>query len=171
MKFHRRERGLDFLIKSSKKIELETAHNILKVSSGAFHNNGFIPAKYTCDGININPPLSFEQVPAAAKSLAIIADDPDAPAGTWVHWVMWNIPVTNDIKENEANGILGINNFGRHSYGGPCPPNGTHRYFFKVYALDNLPDLPKSSGKEQLEKAMKNHIIAFGELVGLYKRR
>ncbi|MES1225835.1 MAG: YbhB/YbcL family Raf kinase inhibitor-like protein, partial [Bacteroidota bacterium] len=90
---------------------------------------------------------------------------------TWVHWVMWNIPVTHQIKENEAHGTQGINDFNKHQYGGPCPPAGTHRYFFKIYALDCLLNLPSSSKKENVEKAMSGHILAFGELIGLYSRR
>ncbi|HVM86977.1 MAG TPA: YbhB/YbcL family Raf kinase inhibitor-like protein [Puia sp.] len=149
----------------------KTNYKILKVSSSAFNNNHVIPGKYTCDGENVNPPLSIEQIPANAKSLAIVVDDPDAPAGTWVHWLMWNIPLTYHIKENEASGIQGMNDFSRQNYGGPCPPNGTHRYFFKIYVLDNLLRLPVTSRKEQLEKVMNGHIIAYGELIGLYSRR
>jgi len=143
----------------------------LKVGSSAFDNEGMIPQKYTCDGININPPLEIENIPEEAKCLVLIVDDPDAPAGTWVHWVVWNIPVTHYIKENEIHGTEGVNDFKKHHYGGPCPPSGTHRYFFKVYALDDLLDLPPRTGKLNLEKAMSEHIIAFGELTGLYKRK
>lgn len=142
----------------------------LKVSSTAFQNEGMIPLKYTCDGTNINPPLDVEHIPEEAKCLALIVDDPDAPVGTWVHWVVWNIPVTHHIKENEIYGIEGLNDFQQHHYGGPCPPSGTHHYYFKVYALDALLDLPVNATKEKLEKAMSEHIIAFGELIGLYKR-
>jgi Raf kinase inhibitor-like YbhB/YbcL family protein len=148
----------------------EVDYKLLKISSSAFKENEFIPVKYTCDGENVSPPLDIEHIPEEAKSLAIIVDDPDAPVGTWVHWVMWNVPVTHHFKENEVHGIQGMNDFSNHAYGGPCPPGGTHRYFFKVYALDNTPDLPVSSTKYHLEKAMSGHILAFGELVGLYKR-
>lgn len=143
----------------------------LKVSSIAFVADGFIPAKYTCDGQNINPPLQIEHIPEETKCLAMIVDDPDAPAGTWVHWLVWNIPVTHHIKEDEIHGIEGINDFKKHHYGGPCPPSGTHRYYFKIYALDSLLDLPANSTKIQLEKAMSEHIIGFGELIGLYSRK
>jgi len=143
----------------------------LKVSSPAFQNKGMIPLKYSCDGINISPPLDIEHIPKEAKCLALIVDDPDAPVGTWVHWVVWNIPITHHIKENEVHGTEGINDFQQHHYGGPCPPSGTHRYFFKIYALDALLDLPANTRKLQLEKAMSEHIIAFGQLVGLYKRK
>lgn len=142
----------------------------LKVSSAVFQNDGLIPSKYTCDGININPPLDIKNIPVESKCLVLIMDDPDAPVGTWVHWVVWNIPVTHHIKENEIHGTEGINDFQQHHYGGPCPPSGTHRYFFKLYALNALLDLPATSNKIQLEKAMSEHIIAFGELIGLYKR-
>lgn len=142
----------------------------LKVSSKAFQIEELIPLKYTCDGSNINPPLDIEHIPEEAKSLVLIVDDPDAPINTWVHWIIWNIPVTHHIKENQVHGIEGINDFQQHHYGGPCPPSGTHRYFFKVYALDELLNLPTTTNKFQLEKAMSDHIIAFGELIGLYKR-
>ncbi|MBS1914744.1 MAG: YbhB/YbcL family Raf kinase inhibitor-like protein [Bacteroidetes bacterium] len=149
----------------------EINYLLLNVTSTAFNNNEAIPSKYTCDGKNINPPLSIEHIPLASKSLAIIVDDPDAPGGTWVHWVMWNIPVTHLIKENEAHGVQGLNDFSKHQYGGPCPPGGTHRYFFKIYALDCVLDIPASSKKENVEQAMSGHILAFGELTGLYSGR
>ncbi len=142
----------------------------LKFTSRAFPHEGLIPIKYTCDGRNINPPLDIENIPEEAKCLVLIVDDPDAPGKTWVHWMVWNIPVTHHIKENEVHGIEGFNDFLQHHYGGPCPPSGIHRYFFKVYALDALLDLPVLATKSQLEKAMSEHIIAFGELVGLYTR-
>lgn len=149
----------------------EIDYKLLKVSSSAFNENELIPVKYTCDGANISPPLNIDHIPEEAKSLAIIVDDPDAPVSTWVHWVMWNIPVTHQVKENKAHGIQGINDFGKHKYQGPCPPSGIHRYFFKVYALDDLIELPENTNKHQLEKAMSEHIIAFGELVGIYARK
>jgi len=143
----------------------------LKVGSTAFQNEEMIPLKYTCDGRNVNPPLDIEHIPEETKCLALIVDDPDAPVGTWVHWVVWNIPVMHHIKENEVHGTEGINDFQQHHYGGPCPPSGTHHYFFKIYALDALLDLPANTRKPQLEKAMSEHIIAFGEMMGLYKRK
>jgi len=142
----------------------------LKVSSPAFGHEKYIPAKYTCDGVNISPPLTIEHVPEKAACLVLILDDPDARAETWVHWLIWNIPLTHHLKENAVHGIEGMNDFKQHQYGGPCPPSGTHRYFFKVYSLDTLLDLPVHTTKVQLEKAMSGHIIAFGELIGLYKR-
>lgn len=142
----------------------------LIVASPAFAHNGFIPVKYTCDGEDVNPALEIKNIPAEAKSIVLIVDDPDAPAGTWDHWVVWNIPAGN-IEENSTPGVEGMNSFGKHSYGGPCPPYGTHRYFFKVYTLDIKLDIDKNSGKKQVEKAMEGHVLAKGELVGLYSRK
>ena len=142
----------------------------LKVKSTAFQENEMIPGKYTCEGVNISPPLDIDHIPEEAKCLALVVDDPDAPNGDWVHWIVWNIPVTHHIKENNVHGIEGMNDFRQQKYGGPCPPSGTHRYFFKVYGLDALLDLPAYSNKMQLEKAMSEHILAFGELIGLYKK-
>lgn len=142
----------------------------LKISSADFQQEGLMPSKYTCDGVNVSPSLTIEHIPDEAKCLALIFEDPDAPSGSWVHWLVWNIPVTHHIKENEVHGIQGLNDFKRHSYGGPCPPSGTHRYFFKVYALDSLLNLAAGASKNTLEKAMSDHIIGFGELVGLYKK-
>lgn len=145
----------------------------MKISSTAFTHNGQIPKKYTCDSSDINPPLKFEGVPANAKSLALIVDDPDAPGGTWVHWVVWNIaPKTTEIKENSAlkGAMQGMNDFRKHDYGGPCPPSGTHRYFFKLYALDAVLNISATAGKTALESAIKGHVLAEAQLVGLYER-
>ncbi|MFZ1785994.1 MAG: YbhB/YbcL family Raf kinase inhibitor-like protein [Ferruginibacter sp.] len=143
----------------------------LKLSSSAFSYEGMIPAKYTCDGENISPPLDIDNIPEEAKCLVLIVDDPDAPVATWVHWLVWNIPLTHHLKENDVHGIEGLNDFQQNRYGGPCPPSGTHRYFFKVYALRDLLNLPIHSTKLQLEKAMGGHIIGFGEWIGLYERK
>ena len=143
----------------------------LSITSPAFQNNGTIPAKYTCDGDDVNPALSIEGIPGEAKSLVLIVDDPDAPMGTFVHWVVWNIPPKERIEEDSAPGVEGVNDFGKRSYGGPCPPSGTHRYFFKIYALDAKLDLDTNSRKEDVERAMKGHMLARGEIVGLYRRR
>ena len=142
----------------------------LFVNSPAFENNKRIPSKYTCDGEDVNPPLTIEGLSKEAKSLVLIIDDPDAPMGIWDHWVVWNILPTNTIKENTLPGTEGVNTWQRHSYGGPCPPSGTHRYFFKVYALDTMLTLSSNSTKRDVEKAMQGHVIAKGELVGLYSR-
>jgi Raf kinase inhibitor-like YbhB/YbcL family protein len=143
----------------------------LTITSPAFERNKLIPSKYTCDGDDVNPPLNIKGTPEETKSLVLIVDDPDAPMGTWDHWIVWNIPPTNKIEENSDPGTEGLNDFRKHSYGGPCPPSGTHRYFFKVYALDTKLDLSPNSTKKDVEKAMKNHILAKGELVGLYSRK
>jgi len=143
----------------------------LKVSSPIFQNNQFIPPKYTCDGDDVNPPLRIEGIPREAQALVLIVDDPDAPMRTWDHWVVWNIPPVERIEENSVPGIQGLNDFNKHSYGGPCPPSGTHRYFFKVYALDMKLNLDPNSRKKDVEKAMKGHILAEGKIVGLYRRR
>jgi Raf kinase inhibitor-like YbhB/YbcL family protein len=143
----------------------------LSVKSPVFENNKFIPVKYSCDGEDVNPPLTIEGVPEEAKSLVLIVDDPDAPAGTWNHWLVWNIPPTaRKIEENTVPGTQGITTSRRHAYGGPCPPSGTHRYFFKIYALDTKLDLNADSQKRDVEKAMENHVLAKGELLGLYRR-
>jgi Raf kinase inhibitor-like YbhB/YbcL family protein len=143
----------------------------LVVKTPAFENNKLIPAKYTCDGDNVNPPLTIEDVPAETKSIVLIIDDPDASAGTWNHWLVWNIsPATRKIEENTVPGTKGITTYRRHAYGGPCPPSGTHRYFFKVYALDMELDLNPNSRENDVEKAMEGHTLAKGELLGLYHR-
>ena len=143
----------------------------LTVKSTAFESNKLIPKKYSCDGNDINPPLSIEGVPKEAKTLALLMDDPDAPSGTFDHWVVWNIPrSTVKIGENTVPGTEGINSARQRGYLGPCPPSGTHRYFFKVYALDTELNLGDNSSKKDVEKALQNHILAKGELIGLYSR-
>lgn len=155
---------------STPEIEKAVTYKKIDVSSAAFKENGLIPPRYTCDGKNVSPALIFDNIPKATQSLSIIVDDPDAPAGTWVHWLIWNIPVTHHLKEDHTIGTQGINDFNKQIYGGPCPPKGTHRYFFKVYALDCKLEIPGSSNKADLEKAMGGHILGFGELIGLYKK-
>jgi Raf kinase inhibitor-like YbhB/YbcL family protein len=142
----------------------------LTVTSPAFENSKNIPSKYTCDGNDVNPPLNIEGIPKEAKSMVLIVEDPDAPMGLWIHWVVWNIPPTSTIKENSAPGTQGLNTSRSHSYGGPCPPSGTHRYFFKVYALDTILDLRSNSEKENVEEAIQGHALAKGEIIGLYRR-
>jgi Raf kinase inhibitor-like YbhB/YbcL family protein len=142
----------------------------LTVKSPAFENNKLIPSKYTCDGEEVSPPLIVEGVPEKTRSLALIMEDPDAPAGLFIHWLVWNIPPTDKIQENSVPGIEGLNTNKKNSYHGPCPPGGTHRYYFKVYALDTHLNLSAFSEKEVLENAIQNHILAHGELVGLYRR-
>ena len=144
----------------------------------AFPESGLIPKKYTCDGTDVSPALSWNTPPEGTQSFALIVDDPDAPVGTWTHWVIWNIPAkTTALPESVAKteeasgGQQGKNDFKRIGYGGPCPPPGKpHRYFFKLYALDTRLDLKAGAGKGELERAMKGHILAQAELVGKYAR-
>ena len=151
----------------------------IKIKSSAFEEGALIPPKYTCDGDDVSPPLQWENVPEGTKSIALISDDPDAPMGTWVHWVLFNLPAdTTELPENIPpdenlpNGARqGTNDFRRIGYGGPCPPGGKHRYFFKIYALDNLPDLQAGASKSDLLKAMQGHIIGEGQIIGRYKRQ
>ncbi len=150
----------------------------LEISSSAFAEGEMIPTRYTCDGPDVSPDLSWSGVPETAKSLALICDDPDAPMGTWVHWVLFNMPASADglpagippdaTLENGAR--HGTNDFRRLGYGGPCPPGGTHRYFFKLYALDSALDLESGITKARLLEAMKGHILAEAHLMGKYKR-
>ena len=144
----------------------------MKLVSSAFEHNQKIPAKYTCMGEGVNPPLKFVDVPENAKSLVLIVDDPDAPMGTWVHWVVFNIdPKIKEFSENsKPDGVEAVTSFGRTGYGGPCPPSGTHRYFFKLYALDTTLNLLENADKKRVEDAMHVHIIDQAELVGLFSR-
>jgi Raf kinase inhibitor-like YbhB/YbcL family protein len=145
----------------------------LKISSAAFENNGEIPKNYTCDGANINPPLKIESAPSNTKSLALVFDDIDAPRGTYVHWILWNIgPIINEIKENSVpeGAVQGMNDFKKRYYGGPCPPRRAHKYVFRIYALDTLLNLNHNSTKKDLERAMEGHIISRAQLMGVYKR-
>jgi Raf kinase inhibitor-like YbhB/YbcL family protein len=143
----------------------------LTIKSPAFEANGQILKRYTCDEDNINPPLTIEGTPKETRSLALIIDDPDAPNGTFNHWVVWNIPPSKtQIAEHSVPGTEGLNGAKEPGYTGPCPPSGTHRYFFKVYALDTQLNLGSKTTKHDLEKAMENHILAKGEMVALYKR-
>ncbi len=142
----------------------------MRLTSPEFENNNLIPVKFTCEGEDINPALDIHGIPAGTEELALIVDDPDAPMGTWVHWVAYNIPVVSHIKENSVPGTLGVNNSGKKEYHGPCPPSGTHRYFFKIYSLDKKIDLPLGLSKAALEQAMAGHILDKAELIGLYKR-
>lgn len=144
----------------------------MKITSSAFSHNQKLPAKYTCDGININPPLTISDIPEVAKSLVLIHDDPDAPMGAWVHWTLWNVnPATLEISENNVpNGAVeGMTSFRKTGYGGACPPSGTHRYFFKIYALDTTLNLSSSAKSSDIESAMEGHILAKAELIGLYR--
>ena len=151
----------------------------IKITSSAFKDGDMIPSKYTCDGKNISPPLQWDNVPVETKSIALICDDPDAPMGTWVHWVLFDLsPQTKQLPEavptdeTLADGTRqGVTDFGTTGYGGPCPPGGTHRYFFKIYALDKAIDSVSVIDKKELLKKMERHILAQGQLMGKYKRK
>jgi len=150
----------------------------LKISSSAFAEGELIPKKYTCDGENVSPPLAWEGVPEGTKSLALVCDDPDAPGKTWVHWVIYGIPVeTTELPENVPTEIelsdgsrQGVNDFGNVGYGGPCPPSGTHRYFFKLFALEiNLRFVGRVT--DGLLDEIKGYILAEGQLMGRYQKQ
>jgi Raf kinase inhibitor-like YbhB/YbcL family protein len=149
------------------------------IRTEAFPNGGEIPKQYTCSGSDVSPALRWSEVPQNTKSLALIADDPDAPGGTWTHWVIWDIPAqssglpegvpTHDVLETGAR--QGKNDFGRIGYGGPCPPHGkSHRYFFRLYALDHVLQLKAGSERPDLEDAMKRHVVSQAEWMGTFKR-
>jgi Raf kinase inhibitor-like YbhB/YbcL family protein len=150
----------------------------LKLTSTAFSEGGMIPKQYTCDGQDVSPPLAWTGVPAEAKTLALISDDPDAPVGTWVHWVLFNLPASatglpenvRPLKTLPDGASQGTNDFGRIGYGGPCPPGGTHRYYFKLYALEASLPLDPGATKAKVLKAMEDHVLAEGQLMGRYRR-
>jgi len=151
----------------------------IDILSRAFKSGGEIPARFTCDAENISPPLEWGDLPPNTESVVLIMEDPDAAAGTWVHWVLYNLPpFIHSLPEGmPAVGKLiygerqGINDFKKLGYGGPCPPSGSHRYFFRIYALDRLLNLPEGASKAQVEAAMKGHVLASGEWMGRYERR
>lgn len=143
----------------------------LKITSTAFEHNGMIPSKYTCDGDDVNPQLSVDNLPDRTVSIVLTVDDPDAPVGTWDHWVVFDIEPTKSIDEDSVPGKEGTNSWGRTNWGGPCPPSGTHRYFFRVYALDAKLGIDSSAKKKDVERAMEGHVLAKGELVGKYARQ
>lgn len=144
------------------------------LSSAAFQQESLIPPQYTCDGVDISPQLAWTDAPKNTQSFALIFDDPDAPMGNWVHWVLFNIPAhITELSEDAkipAGAKDGLNSWGRLGYGGPCPPDRIHRYYFKLYALDTVLDIPERSKKEDVEKAMNGHILAKAELMGRYDR-
>lgn len=161
--------GIVFLTLFSSLIGAESMD--LNLKSSAFENEGQIPSKYACDGDNISPPLSWNKGPSGTKSFALIVEDPDAPVGVVTHWVLYNIPadVTSSLEGAPPKGALqGLNHYGKSQYRGPCPPSGTHRYFFRLYALDTLLKLPAGSTKEQVLNEIKSHIIGKSELMGTY---
>jgi len=169
-----------FILLNQQILEAKRGYNMgLELKSIAFGNNQRIPQEYTCQGKGISPPLTWENIPEGTKSFVLINDDPDAPVGTWVHWVIYNIPSNiKQLKEGmSSDGVLeggilqGVNDFGRTGYGGPCPPPGAvHRYFFKLYAVDIMLELPAAVEKSKVEEAIQGHILADTELIGLYSR-
>jgi Raf kinase inhibitor-like YbhB/YbcL family protein len=168
-----------FILRNSRHITDEASYKfnlprIMQLQSSAFGNNQSIPAKYTCDDGNVNPPLQISEVPAAAKSLVLIVGDPDAASGNWSHWLVWNIdPTTREITENSVpiGASEGRTDSGKPGYDGPCPPSGTHRYFFILSALDTVLDLSSDADKTDLEKAMDGHTIDQATLIGLYAKK
>lgn len=169
----RDERDLQFNGNGSPTPIITSVPSEMKITSIVFEDNQPIPVKYSCDGENINPPLAFSDVLGEAVSLVLIVDDPDAPGGDWVHWLLWDIdPATVQIDENSfpSEATQGTTSFGSAGYGGPCPPSGTHRYVFKLYALDTNLNLPSSVKKTDLLEAMVGHTLAQSELIGLYSR-
>lgn len=164
---------LSVILKKNKSYLGTIKEGNMKLTS-AFNNNETIPSEYTCDGKDLAPVLKISGVPQDSKSLALIVDDPDAPMGTWVHWVVYNIPANTteiDAKKLPAGTKQGMTDFGRIGWGGPCPPNGTHRYFFKVYAINEKTNLAGGLTKSQLESAIRKNVIEKAELIGLYKRQ
>jgi Raf kinase inhibitor-like YbhB/YbcL family protein len=161
------------------KQETEGAKMAINVTSTAFEEGGAIPPRYTCDGLDISPPLSWSSLPDGAQSLALIADDPDAPSGTFVHWVLYNLPLDTlrlpeDVPKQEtlpSGAVQGLNGAGKIGYMGPCPPSGTHRYFFKAYALDTELDLGPGATKEDLVSVMEGHVLTESRLMGTYRKR
>jgi len=145
-------------------------NNQLKLISTVFSQNGHIPPAYTCEGKNVNPPLKVKNIPNGTKTLALILEDPDAPRGVFDHWIVWNISPNEAIAEASNPGVSGTNSFGKTGYGGPCPPSGVHRYFFRVFALNSELDLMAGSTKQELLDAIKGHVLSAAELMGHYQK-
>lgn len=164
---------MEITLKKTGKVNLKfSVPRIMQLRCELFGNNEKIPSKYTCDGLNINPPLQISDVPAGAESLVLIVEDPDAVTKTWTHWLVWNLDpgvklINEDFFSREEN--FGTNDSGGLGYQGPCPPSGTHRYFFKVYALDKRLELPKGAKKQDVEDAMAGHVLDEADLIGLYR--
>lgn len=164
--------GLGFVLKPQNELLTKIKEGKMRLTS-VFEHNGNIPSEYTCDGEDKAPVLKISEIPEGAKELVLIVDDPDAPVGTWVHWVLYNIPISTtqiDNKNLPSETKQGMTDFGRVGWGGPCPPNGTHRYFFKLYAIDKTLNLPSGATKYQVEKEIRDSIIEKAELMGHYKR-
>ncbi|HVW62102.1 MAG TPA: YbhB/YbcL family Raf kinase inhibitor-like protein [Puia sp.] len=142
----------------------------LKLQSPAFKDGEDIPRRFTCEGENVNPSLEITGLPRQTRTLALIVEDPDTGHGVFDHWLVWNIQPNETIRENNVPGVYGRNGFGKNGYGGPCPPQGKHRYFFHIYALDGELDLPPGSSKKELQAAMQGHILATADLMGQYEK-
>jgi Raf kinase inhibitor-like YbhB/YbcL family protein len=165
--------ALAFTMASAALTQGQSANPKIAVSSSAFPSGGKIPDQFTCKGANINPPLQFSGFPAGAKSLVLIVDDPDAPGGLFTHWLVWNIdPAATQISQKSipAGAVEGTNDFGKTGYGGPCPPSGTHRYFFRLVALNQKLDLKSGAKRRELDKAIAGQVIARGELMGRFSK-
>lgn len=146
----------------------------MKISSSAFEEDGKIPEKYTCDGEDINPPIQITDYPSNTKCFVLIVEDPDAPAGNWIHWILFNIPINKaEIAENESveGAVEGMTDFGKSGWGGPCPPSGSHRYYFRAYALDKTLDLQEGASKEQIEQEMQGHILDSAAITASFSRK
>ena len=143
----------------------------IELKSSAFSASEEIPERYTCDGEDVNPPLEIGDLPKDTRSLVLVIEDPDAPNGVWDHWIVWNIDPVTHIAEDSVPGTEGKNSFGKHHYGGPCPPSGSHRYFFKLFALNDRLELDGNADKEYVEAAMAEKILGRGELMGIYSRK
>ncbi len=162
----------------SEPVHEEVAEMTLELTSGAFAEGNAIPTRYSCQGEDMSPPLAWQGAPAATQSFALIMDDPDAPGQTWVHWIVYNLPATTHALPEgvtagtalSGNAAQGRNSWGRNDYGGPCPPSGTHRYFFKLYALDSVLELPTGASKDDVLHAMEGHILAETQLMGTYRK-
>jgi Raf kinase inhibitor-like YbhB/YbcL family protein len=148
-----------------------TLNTTLEISSSEFRHQEHIPNRYTCEGDGINPPLAIQNIPEKAKSIVLIMEDPDAPGKIFDHWLVWNIPPKETIEEDSIPGKVGKNSRGKTGYTAPCPPSGTHRYFFKMYALDALLHLEDGADKKTITEALGDHVLAYGELIGLYKKQ
>lgn len=151
--------------------ETNLSETTLIVTSPAFEHNGMIPEKYACEGENINPAITIKNIPEGTKSLVLFVDDPDAPTGNWIHWVVYNIGLSGSIPEDSKPGEQGLNSWQRTNYGGPCPPSGTHRYFFKAFALDTTLHFDGVPSKRDIISGMDGHQLARGELIGLFIKR
>jgi Raf kinase inhibitor-like YbhB/YbcL family protein len=162
---------LGTVIDAARQAGLPNEDRSMRITSRAFEPGADIPRRFTCDGQDVSPPLAIEDIPPAAVSLVLVMDDPDAPGGTWDHWVAYDIPVVGVVEEAVGQlGTAGRNSWGRTGYGGPCPPRGSHRYIFTVYALDTRLGLPAGAQKPRVQDALKGHVLDRAQLVGRYRR-